>query len=124
MEKSRVFVTYEEPLAGGKFTYNQMEEIYRDMADKEEYPDFQTWLHDMLKSGVFEEEIKKVFPIITEEVQENFEKDNIGKSVEDLPMICGYYGRACRQMDKTEGANRANCMHCPLAQYAKEQENY
>lgn len=52
----KIYATYEEPLAGRKFTYQQMEEVYRDMADKEEYPDFQTWLHDMLKSGVFEQE--------------------------------------------------------------------
>lgn len=120
----KIYITYEEPFVGRKFTYQQMEEVYRDMADKEEYPNFQIWLHDMLKSGVFEEKSKRAFPIITKTMQENFEKNNMEKSMENLPMICGYYGRACRQMDKAEGANRANCMHCPLAQYAKEHGNY
>ena len=49
------YTTFEEPLKGRTFTEKQMYEIYRDLADKEEYADFETWLHDMLKSGVFEE---------------------------------------------------------------------
>lgn len=49
------YITYEEPLAGRTFTYKQMKEVYRDLADKNEYPDFETWFYDMLKSGVFEE---------------------------------------------------------------------
>ena len=49
------FITYEEPLQNRVFTYSQMKEVYRVMADKNEYPDFITWLTDMLKSGVFEE---------------------------------------------------------------------
>lgn len=49
------YTTYEEPLAGRTFTEKQMKEVYRDMADKSEYPDFETWFIDMLKSGVFEE---------------------------------------------------------------------
>lgn len=55
MKKEREFITYEEPLAGRKFTLSQMPEVYRDLADKREYPEFDIWLHDMLKSGVFEE---------------------------------------------------------------------
>ena len=47
--------TYEEPLNGRTFTVKQMHEVYRDMADKNEYPDFECWFSDMLKSGVFEE---------------------------------------------------------------------
>lgn len=49
------FITYEEPFNGKTFTYGQMKDVYRDLADKEEYPDFIVWLTDMLKSGVFEE---------------------------------------------------------------------
>ena len=49
------YTTYEEPLQGRVFNENQMKEVYRDMADKEEYRTFEDWLHDMLKSGVFEE---------------------------------------------------------------------
>lgn len=49
------YTTYEEPLQGRTFTENQMKEVYRDLANKEEYPDFECWIADMLKSGVFEE---------------------------------------------------------------------
>lgn len=36
------------------FTEKQIKEVYRDMAYKKEYPDFDIWLIDMLKSGTFE----------------------------------------------------------------------
>ena len=49
-----MYVTYEEPLKGKCFTEKQMHEVYRDLADKAEYPDFECWFTDMLKSGVFE----------------------------------------------------------------------
>ena len=49
-----MYVTYEEPLKGKCFTEKQMHEVYRHMADKAEYPDFECWFTDMLKSGVFE----------------------------------------------------------------------
>lgn len=52
----KIFRTYEEPIAGREFNLKQMREIHRDLANKEEYPDFNDWLHDMLKSGVFEED--------------------------------------------------------------------
>lgn len=48
------YTTYEEPLKGKIFTEKQMYEVYKDLADKEEYPDFECWKTDMLKSGVFE----------------------------------------------------------------------
>lgn len=51
----RKFITYEEPLKDRTFTEKQMQEVYRDLADKNEYPDFECWFSDMLKSGVFEE---------------------------------------------------------------------
>lgn len=53
--RERKFITYEEPLAGRKFTLSQMPEVYRDLADKREYPDFSVWFMDMIRSGVFEE---------------------------------------------------------------------
>lgn len=53
--KEKRYITYEDPLQGRTFTLKQMHEVYRDMADKKEYPDFETWFIDMLKSGVFEE---------------------------------------------------------------------
>ena len=49
------YITYEEPLQGRTFTARQMKEVYRDLADRTEYPDYECWLADMLKSGVFEE---------------------------------------------------------------------
>ena len=50
----KYYITYEEPLKGRCFTKSQMKEVYRDLADKEEYPTFDIWFSDMLKSGVFE----------------------------------------------------------------------
>lgn len=47
------YITYEEPFKGRSFTINQLYEVYRDMVNKEEYPDFDCWFTDMLKSGVF-----------------------------------------------------------------------
>ena len=49
------YITYEEPLKSKTFTERQMHEVYRDMADKAEYPNFECWFADMIKSGVFEE---------------------------------------------------------------------
>lgn len=49
------YITYEEPFQGRTFTEKQMHEVYRDLADKNEYPDYECWLTDMLKSGVFKE---------------------------------------------------------------------
>ena len=51
----KLYITYEEPLKGRTFTEKQMKEVYRDMVDKEEYSDFESWFADMIKSGVFEE---------------------------------------------------------------------
>lgn len=51
----KVYITYEEPFANRKFNSNQIKEVYRDMTDKVEYPSFECWISDMLKSGVFEE---------------------------------------------------------------------
>lgn len=47
--------TYEEPFQNRTFTHSQMQEVYRDLADKEEYQSFDIWMNDMLRSGVFEE---------------------------------------------------------------------
>ena len=48
------YITYEEPLKDKCFTEKQMHEVYKDLADKTEYPDFECWKSDMLKSGVFQ----------------------------------------------------------------------
>lgn len=49
------YITYEYPLEKKVFTYEQMKEVYRDLVDKEENPDFECWFIDILRSGVFEE---------------------------------------------------------------------
>jgi hypothetical protein len=48
------YITYEEPLKGKIITEKQMYKVYRDLANKTEYPDFECWKSDMIKSGVFE----------------------------------------------------------------------
>lgn len=55
MIKLKKYISYEEPINGRSFTYKQMQEVYRDLVNKEEYPDFDCWFNDMLKSGVFKE---------------------------------------------------------------------
>lgn len=62
------------------------------------------------------------FAIITQKIQKDFENQNENTATAArIPMICGHCGRACRQMEKAEGANRANCMYCPLAKFAEAQ---
>lgn len=63
------------------------------------------------------------FPVIT------WEKQNLYSNLvactpesnrkEIIPEICGIHGKACRQMEKLEGANRALCNGCSLAEYCK-----
>ena len=52
--KETKYISYEEPINGRSFTYKQMQEVYRDLANKQEYPGFDCWFSDMLRSGVFE----------------------------------------------------------------------
>ena len=59
-----------------------------------------------------------MFPIITNEIQQNFEALATECEKQEIPCICGHCGRACRQMNKSEGANRFLCNGCPLAHYA------
>lgn len=49
------YITYEEPYAGQVFDEFGMKRIYVTDIDKKEYPHFDGWLWDMLRSGVFEE---------------------------------------------------------------------
>lgn len=58
------------------------------------------------------------FPIITTEKQAAFEAQATDEQKENIPCICGYYGRACRQMG--DAANRALCSGCPLAAFCKD----
>lgn len=55
--------------------------------------------------------------VMTEKVQALYEKANEGRS-DGTPEICGYYGRACRQMGTTP--SHAPCMRCPLAKFLDE----
>lgn len=48
------YITYEDPYTNQTFTESKMHNIYNKDVNKSEYPDFTDWLHDMLKSGVFE----------------------------------------------------------------------
>ena len=57
------------------------------------------------------------FPVVTKASQRLYE-DIIKRKADGIPMICGSLGRACRQLGKAEGANRANCQSCPLARFA------
>lgn len=49
-----MYITYEEPHAGKIFTLAEMEMVYEKEVDHKEYATFSDWLHDMLRSGVFE----------------------------------------------------------------------
>lgn len=63
------------------------------------------------------------FPVIEREDQFAFEARCRLLRIADLtPTICGYYGRACRCMGDPEGANRALCTGCPLADAASKGE--
>lgn len=61
-------------------------------------------------------ENNNAFPFITYELQKQFESQMVG-TTDTTPDICGYYGRACRQLGASEGANRALCTTCPLARF-------
>ena len=58
------------------------------------------------------------FPVITKSLQEAYEQGTKG-SQDKTPDICGFYGRACRQLEKEEGANRASCQYCGLKMYCE-----
>ena len=57
-----------------------------------------------------------MFPFITKDLQEAYEQGTKG-SPDKTPEICGFYGRACSQLGKEEGANRVLCRNCGLARY-------
>lgn len=61
-----------------------------------------------------------MFKIITPDIQHRYESSS---ESDDTPDLCGYFGRACRQMDREEGANRALCLRCPLASFAASLDN-
>lgn len=47
------FITYEEPYKNRVFTKKELQKVYSTEVDKSEYPEFDVWIYDMLKSGVF-----------------------------------------------------------------------
>lgn len=53
MKNLKMYISYEEPFNGRSFTSSQMKEVYRDLVDKEEFQNFEMWIYDMIKSGVF-----------------------------------------------------------------------
>lgn len=55
MKQRKKYITYEEPFEGKSFTLKQMRGIYKNLVEKKEYQDFEAWLLDMVRSGVFEE---------------------------------------------------------------------
>lgn len=54
-----------------------------------------------------------VFPVITKEKQQMYENFCWTNNPVNIPCICGYCGRACRQMG--DKANTASCMECGLS---------
>lgn len=56
-----------------------------------------------------------VFPVVTSERQQAYEQ--AAAQGDYIPMICGIHGRACRQMNDPEGANRALCDGCKLREF-------
>jgi len=55
--------------------------------------------------------------MVTRKKQKEFEKKVKPTSANYIPCICGYFGRACKQLDKLEGANRALCTNCSLRKF-------
>lgn len=56
-----------------------------------------------------------LYPVITEKKQELYEKIYLKHTdlKNDIPEICGFYGRACRRMN--DEANRMLCQGCTLS---------
>ena len=93
---------------------------------------------DDLRAGVARYFTKSEAPIVerlcdfshkrfTDDVAQNSYRDFTATcartyDLPNLPDICGYLGRACRCMDKEDGANTAICTDCPLARFAGTKE--
>lgn len=60
----------------------------------------------------------EMFPVITKNKQELYEKifcDN-KKLQNEVPSVCGYYGRGCRRMNRP--SNGTPCLNCSLRIFA------
>ena len=68
----RIYISYEEGIKD-RYTLENMKSIYKKEADKTEYPTFDIWLADMIKSGVFEvrEEAYRYFKTAIKTAKEN-----------------------------------------------------
>lgn len=54
------YVTYEEPFKGKSFSKEDLMKLYEEIVNKTEYPDFECWFDDMIRSGVLEKEEEKM----------------------------------------------------------------
>ena len=54
---------------------------------------------------IMKQDKQMCFPIITKEVQKQFEKE-CGDKPDETPEICGYYGRACRCLGRLCGTEK------------------
>lgn len=63
-----------------------------------------------------------IFPIIKKEKQKKYEEIYLKHPdlENNIPCICGYYGRACRKMDET--ANSMLCNGCTLSLFVSTVE--
>lgn len=63
-----------------------------------------------------------IFPVITEGKQKAYEEivKNNKFLKNNIPCICGYYGRACRHMNNT--ANSMLCTGCSLSKFVSTVE--
>ncbi len=58
------------------------------------------------------------FKVITSDLQKSYETACVQQGQKDTtPLICGYYGRACRRMNDVDGADRVLCSQCPLPSF-------
>lgn len=53
MAQQKIYTSYESDIQG-EYTTEEMQVLYNTLVNKDEYPDFECWLYDMTKSGVFE----------------------------------------------------------------------
>lgn len=62
-----------------------------------------------------------MFAIVTQEKQKGFENQRLEKGISsegcNVPVICGYYGRACRHMNRE--ANTMLCCGCSLEEFSR-----
>ena len=70
----------------------------------------------LIKKSNEGEKKMSIFPIITKEKQQMYEDFCKVNNPVSIPCICGYCGRACRQMGSE--ADTASCMECGLSVFA------